>query len=137
MDDQVKMVYTNTFNKTQLLLSQVFELELESSTLLPASASNSDHGAENLASKVTRDTLPSALVRMVKETPLQDRGQATYGVCYGMMQLANNFPTYVDDFLAIYLEAIVLSPDKRLNSSDYSTLSKRSPRGIFHIRADS
>jgi hypothetical protein len=118
MDNQGQLVYIRAFNKSQLLLSRVFGLEPEST--IQASASTLVEGSPNNDDKVTRDTLPNTFIRMVECTPILDRGQATYGICHGMMTLANSHPTYIDAFLTTYFEAIALSPSQLLNSSDHT-----------------
>lgn len=95
-------VYNEAFHKCQALLSQAF-LRYEPTTSI--------------------DSLPSEFVRMVESSESsEDKGNVTYGICMGMMWLANANPTYIDAFLKVYFKAVELSADQRVNSS-HTTLA--------------
>jgi hypothetical protein len=118
MAERGESIYIEAFNRSQRLLSRCFALDLEATT--SASVTPLIQGFPSEGGKVTQDSLPSTFVHMVEWLPLLERSDASYGICHGMMTLANSYPTYIDAFLAIYFEAIALSSSKLLNSQEHT-----------------
>ncbi|EPE35858.1 hypothetical protein GLAREA_05196 [Glarea lozoyensis ATCC 20868] len=116
MEGRGESIYIEAFNRSQRLLSRCFALELDASTLV--SVTPLIQGFPKEEDKVTQDSLPSIFVRMVEWLPLLERSDASYGICHGMMTLANSYPTHIDAFLIIYLEAIALSSSHLINSKE-------------------
>lgn len=109
-EPQGDQAYCDAFRKCQLLFSQVF-LEQEPGV---AAFSATESVADD---KLTIDSLPSNLVRMAESSAPTDKGDICYGICMGMIFLADSNPTYVDAFLKAYFKAVELSLDQRVNST--------------------
>lgn len=92
--------YKTAFERCQALFTTVFLSEAESC----------DESALINDEDVSINTLPELLDEMVGAAEPEDRGSVSYGICMGMMTLANANPTYIDSFLKVYYKAIELAP---------------------------
>lgn len=95
--------YKTAFERCQALFTTVFLSE----------ANSRDESFRIDDEDASINTLPELLDAMVGAAEPNDQGNVTYGICMGMMTLANANPTYIDSFLNVYCKAMKLAPSGR------------------------